>query len=78
MRVTIFSAIICTPLKGVYAFPVEDNSRVTARSEDAYVANQQRADAVREAFRHAWNGYKKYAFPHDELHPISNGFGDSR
>ncbi|PLN80649.1 mannosyl-oligosaccharide alpha-1,2-mannosidase 1B [Aspergillus taichungensis] len=37
-----------------------------------------RADVVREAFSHAWDGYRKYAFPHDELHPISNGHGDSR
>lgn len=36
------------------------------------------ADAVKEAFQHAWNGYTKYAFPHDELHPVSNGYGDSR
>ncbi|KAL4917875.1 mannosyl-oligosaccharide alpha-1,2-mannosidase 1B [Aspergillus aurantiobrunneus] len=37
-----------------------------------------RADAVKEAFFHAWDGYYEYAFPHDELHPISNGYGDSR
>lgn len=36
------------------------------------------ADAVKEAFQHAWNGYTKYAFPHDELRPVSNGYGDSR
>lgn len=36
------------------------------------------ADAVKEAFQHAWDGYSKYAFPHDELHPVSNGYGDSR
>lgn len=37
-----------------------------------------RADAVKAAFQHAWDGYKKYAFPHDELHPVSDGYGDSR
>ena len=40
--------------------------------------SQQKADAVKEAFQHAWDGYMKYAFPHDELHPVSNGYGDSR
>lgn len=30
-----------------------------------------RAEAVREAFRHAWNGYKAFAWGHDELKPIS-------
>ncbi|KAI6250053.1 putative mannosyl-oligosaccharide alpha-1,2-mannosidase 1B [Erysiphe necator] len=39
---------------------------------------QQRADAVREAFRFAWNGYTQYAFPNDELLPVSNGFANSR
>lgn len=37
-----------------------------------------RAEAVKEAFQHAWQGYRKYAFPHDELHPVSNSYGDSR
>lgn len=39
---------------------------------------QQRADAVREAFRFAWKGYHKFAFPNDELLPVSNGFANSR
>ncbi|KAJ5819302.1 CAZyme family GH47 [Penicillium riverlandense] len=41
-------------------------------------SSQGRAAAVKEAFQHAWTGYMKYAFPHDELHPASNGYGDSR
>ncbi|ETN46613.1 uncharacterized protein HMPREF1541_00799 [Cyphellophora europaea CBS 101466] len=32
--------------------------------------------AVREAFKHAWNGYKTYALPHDELKPLSNDTAD--
>ena len=32
--------------------------------------------AVREAFKHAWGGYKRYAYGHDELRPISNGTTD--
>jgi mannosyl-oligosaccharide alpha-1,2-mannosidase len=40
--------------------------------------NLERADAVKQAFRHAWTGYMQYAFPNDELHPVSNGFGNSR
>jgi len=31
----------------------------------------QRADAVRNAFLHAINGYVAYAAPHDELRPLS-------
>lgn len=52
-----------------------------ARSPD-YDTNsrqsEERAAAVKEAFQFAWDGYYKYAFPHDELHPISNSFSDSR
>lgn len=44
----------------------------------ARAGNQEKADAVKEAFQHAWDGYVKYALPHDELHPVSNGYGDSR
>lgn len=46
------------------------------RRQDAQAS--QRAEAVREAFQFAWNGYYRYAFPHDELHPVTNGYGDSR
>lgn len=35
-----------------------------------------RLEAVRNAFRHAWKGYKEYAWGHDELKPISKSFGE--
>jgi mannosyl-oligosaccharide alpha-1,2-mannosidase len=37
----------------------------------------QRANAVKEAFQTAWDGYYTYAFPHDQLHPEDNTFDDS-
>lgn len=40
--------------------------------------NADRQAAVKEAFTFAWGGYYKYAFPHDELHPIANSYSDSR
>uniref|UniRef100_A0A667XHV4 alpha-1,2-Mannosidase n=1 Tax=Myripristis murdjan TaxID=586833 RepID=A0A667XHV4_9TELE len=33
-------------------------------------------EAVREAFRHAWKGYKDFAWGHDELRPISKSYGE--
>ncbi|KAL7276469.1 hypothetical protein RUND412_000531 [Rhizina undulata] len=36
----------------------------------------QRREAVRSAFKHAWAGYKKYAWGHDEVRPVSNTFRD--
>lgn len=38
----------------------------------------RRMAGVKEAFNHAWTGYRQHAFPHDELHPVSDGYGDSR
>jgi mannosyl-oligosaccharide alpha-1,2-mannosidase len=43
-----------------------------------YVANPSRANAVKAAFQRSWDGYYKYAFPHDSLRPISNGWYDDR
>ncbi|KAF2269666.1 seven-hairpin glycosidase [Lojkania enalia] len=37
-----------------------------------------RAEAVIEMFRFAWNGYYTYAFPNDDLLPVTNSFSNSR
>ena len=34
------------------------------------------AEQVRAEFLHAWNGYKRYAWGHDELLPLSQGYRD--
>src|SRR5437867_6326903 len=34
------------------------------------------ADSVRAEFLHAWNGYKQYAWGHDELRPLSKSYHD--
>lgn len=45
-------------------------------------SSRQKADrvkkqtAVREAFKHAWSGYKGAAWGHDELKPLTNGSAD--
>ncbi|XP_053328483.1 endoplasmic reticulum mannosyl-oligosaccharide 1,2-alpha-mannosidase [Spea bombifrons] len=36
----------------------------------------ERQEAVIEAFRHAWKGYKDFAWGHDELKPISKSFNE--
>uniref|UniRef100_A0A4W4GWI4 alpha-1,2-Mannosidase n=1 Tax=Electrophorus electricus TaxID=8005 RepID=A0A4W4GWI4_ELEEL len=35
---------------------------------------ESRLEAVREAFRHAWKGYKEFAWGHDELKPVSKSY----
>jgi mannosyl-oligosaccharide alpha-1,2-mannosidase len=43
-----------------------------------YTVSQSRADAVKEAFQVSWDGYYKYAFPHDSLRPVTNRYADDR
>lgn len=76
MRVTSLSLpLVALILAGhIAAHPYPEADALLRRQSQ----NQARADAVKEAFQHAWNGYMKYAFPHDELHPVSNSYGDSR
>ncbi|KAJ1950170.1 hypothetical protein EC988_004487 [Linderina pennispora] len=38
--------------------------------------DESRRRSVRSAMKHAWDGYRQYAFGHDELKPVSNGFND--
>lgn len=36
----------------------------------------ERQKAVVDAFRHAWAGYRKFAWGHDELKPVSRSFSE--
>lgn len=63
---------------GLAAIALYSQAVVAAPQSANAHKSQQRADAVKEAFQFAWDGYHQYAFPHDELHPVSNGFSDSR
>jgi hypothetical protein len=38
--------------------------------------NAEMADRVRQEFLHAWEGYKQYAWGHDELKPLSKSYHD--
>ena len=38
--------------------------------------NAEMCDRVRQEFRHAWGGYKQYAWGHDALKPLSKGAHD--
>ena len=56
--------------------PAEPLSR--AALDRRYSPNAERAAAVKEAFRHSWAGYYKYAFPHDSLQPDAKSWEDDR
>jgi len=40
------------------------------------INNRKLAAEVRSEFLHAWNGYKKFAWKHDDLKPLSKGYHD--
>ncbi|KIW02999.1 uncharacterized protein PV09_05657 [Verruconis gallopava] len=60
------------------ASPLLDRESRKVKREVQFSPNQERADAVKEAFLHAWDGYYRYAFPNDELRPVSNGYSNGR
>ncbi|KUJ20463.1 glycoside hydrolase [Mollisia scopiformis] len=69
--VALFSTSLAIPQPANLNLPRQDRP-------DNHTLNRERADAVKAAFVYAWDGYYKYAFPNDELHPISNSFSNSR
>lgn len=54
---------------------------ITQSTEKAFtqgptVSDPEMAERVRQEFRHAWGGYKQYAWGHDALKPLSKGAHD--
>ena len=48
-------------------------------NDKAKWTDQQKAEmaaSVRQEFLHAWNGYRQYAWGHDELRPLSKSYRD--
>lgn len=64
--------IACSLLFMVAACKKIDNKQKNTSTIDKVAMAAQ----VKQAFLHAWYGYKKYAWGHDELKPISKGCKD--
>ena len=47
-----------------------------AQTKPQKVDKKQLAEQVKSEFLHAWNGYKKYAWGHDDLKPLSKTYKD--
>lgn len=62
--------------KDVAVPPVPVNPEDTAPLAPVSVKPVDRLEMVREAFRHAWKGYKEFAWGHDELKPVSKSYGE--
>jgi mannosyl-oligosaccharide alpha-1,2-mannosidase len=43
---------------------------------DAKSDRESKLEVIREAFVHTWNGYREFAFEHDEVKPVSGKFRD--
>ncbi|KAF3008486.1 maturation of Asn-linked oligosaccharides protein [Curvularia kusanoi] len=65
-------------LSAVSARPAREVDDAVKRQYSAPPAVVDRAQAVIDTFRLSWAGYSTYAFPNDELHPVTNTFGNSR
>jgi mannosidase alpha-like ER degradation enhancer 2 len=53
------------------------STQIPAADLNAAAADQNvMANRVRQEFLHAWNGYKKYAWGHDDLKPLSKSYHD--
>src|SRR5438067_888658 len=49
---------------------------LNAFAQQPSISKPQLASEVRAEFMHAWNGYKKYAWGHDDLKPLSKTYHD--
>ncbi|XP_068771120.1 endoplasmic reticulum mannosyl-oligosaccharide 1,2-alpha-mannosidase isoform X2 [Struthio camelus] len=54
----------------------EKPSSMEAEGQKEPVPINERQMAVIEAFRHAWKGYKDFAWGHDELKPLSKSYSE--
>ncbi|XP_057806299.1 alpha-mannosidase I MNS5 isoform X1 [Salvia miltiorrhiza] len=51
---------------------------IASSKPDPYAAKKKRmSEKVRQMFYHAYDNYMMYAFPHDELRPLTKSFTDS-
>jgi mannosidase alpha-like ER degradation enhancer 2 len=70
-RMVVVLALVL-PVAMVPLFSRAISSRQTIQNADQAAM----AERVRQEFLHAWNGYKQYAWGHDELKPLSKGSHD--
>ena len=59
--------------------PKEEQQQVPSSSSSLFssLSLESKRNQVKQAFKHAWTGYEKYAYGHDEVRPITNETNDS-
>ena len=76
----LVSAAPAQPQHSGYGPPPNNGTNSTSPTGNGTDTSQQaaqRAQAVKDAFETAWDGYYKYAFPNDELLPVNNSFANT-
>ncbi|XP_074493233.1 mannosidase, alpha, class 1B, member 1b [Sebastes fasciatus] len=54
----------------------KENSPTDLKAKSTNESEASRLEAVQGAFRHAWKGYKDFAWGHDELRPLSKSYSE--
>jgi len=79
-RIKLLGVYLCFSAALLPQFALAKSPQQTPRSftnaQPTSHGNPQAAEQVRQEFLHAWNGYKQYAWGHDELKPLSKGYHD--
>lgn len=60
----------------LYAAPARRLGATNRQNVAAKIDSSAMAQQVRQKFLHAWDGYKQYAWGHDELRPLSKTYYD--
>ncbi|KAF1958377.1 mannosyl-oligosaccharide 1,2-alpha-mannosidase precursor [Byssothecium circinans] len=76
-RITLAVALAAC-LSSAFALPKYVPVNLKGHSKKGLPPAKERAQAVIDVFRTSWDGYRKFAFPNDELKPVTNGFSNSR
>jgi len=75
MRFSAYCIFLLLIVSSATAQPAEKSHTSKTSTSDS-AADIATARQVREEFLHAWNGYKQYAWGHDELKPLSKTYRD--
>jgi hypothetical protein len=79
MRRLHFSLAVCFSVAACYLAAAAETKSSRPRHKDEVNTRKTQAavaEEVRPEFLHAWNGYKRYAWGHDELKPLSKTYRD--
>lgn len=74
-RISLCIALVALTVKSSEAASTRFNKRDSLNS---CISSNIQSEQIKESFLFAYNGYRNYAWGHDELLPVSKSFSDSR